>query len=341
MGHSSKKLKWLAIALILVIPLFLATKNLAHIPLEKGSGENMKEVAKSNLAFSLQAFLFERNDFVDVSKKTKEALVNIICIPKSPPFFAISGTGVIVDPRGVVLTNAHIGQYFLLKDFTRENFIDCVIRTGNPAQARYKATLFYIPETWVSKNYATITELDPVGTGENDFALLLIDQSIDPRLALPASFPYLPMNFNEVETRGIDVLATGYPAGVLGGVSLNRDLFSVSAVTKINAIQSFDGRQRDFLLLSASTVGERGSSGGSVVDKNGNLIGLNVTVRGGVGLLGELGSLSMTHINRSIFSDTGLSLAGFLAQNLDTLSADFKKTRLPTLTKIYSDNLGR
>ena len=35
-------------------------------------------------------------------------------------FNPISGSGVIVDSRGVVLTNAHVGQFFLLHDYPRQ-----------------------------------------------------------------------------------------------------------------------------------------------------------------------------------------------------------------------------
>ena len=37
--------------------------------------------------------------------------------PKEETIKAISGSGVIIDSRGVILTNAHLAEYFLLKDY--------------------------------------------------------------------------------------------------------------------------------------------------------------------------------------------------------------------------------
>src|SRR3989344_8595044 len=51
--------------------------------------------------------------FDEINRKTREALVNIICTSRrGGAFNLISGSGVVIDPRGVILTNAHLGQYF-------------------------------------------------------------------------------------------------------------------------------------------------------------------------------------------------------------------------------------
>src|SRR3989344_2224120 len=69
-----------------------------------------------------------------INANARAALVNVLCVTKiGGPFAPISGSGVIVDSRGVVLTNAHVGQFFLLRDFRERGFIDCVVRTGSPA----------------------------------------------------------------------------------------------------------------------------------------------------------------------------------------------------------------
>lgn len=286
---------------------------------------------------SIRAFLFGRkNDFADISKKTKEALVNIICIPKTRLFQAISGTGVIVDERGVILTNAHIGQYFLLKNFTQKDFVGCVIRMGDPAKPLYTAQLFYIPHAWVTGNAEMLKKIAPTGTGENDFALLLIDKKIDSS-PLPSSFPSLNINSDDIMTSGKEVLVAGYPAGVLGGVALDRDLYAISAVVTINQIQTFGGTNRDFLLLSPSSVAERGSSGGAVVDKNNELVSLIVSVRNaGIGLIGELGTLTISHVNRSMSAEAKMSLLDFLNQDINALVTNFWKTKAPEFIREYS-----
>src|SRR5205085_2429432 len=99
-------------------------------------------------------------------------------------------------PTGLILTNAHIGQYFLLKDFTQKNYVECVIRTGSPAYPKYHAELVYISPTWVANNKAILKSQNPKGTGENDFAFLRITSAINSS-NLPEKFSYLQMNVRE------------------------------------------------------------------------------------------------------------------------------------------------
>src|SRR5581483_7670669 len=71
-----------------------------------------------------------------VNATLRSSLVNILCTTVGGGLFRpISGSGVIIDTRGVILTNAHVAQFFLLKDYPFKNNIQCVVRTGSPAQA--------------------------------------------------------------------------------------------------------------------------------------------------------------------------------------------------------------
>src|SRR3990167_446782 len=55
----------------------------------------------------------------------RSALVNIICYaPSGSRLRSISGSGIIVDQKGIILTNAHIAQHFLLAD----RGVPCMIR---------------------------------------------------------------------------------------------------------------------------------------------------------------------------------------------------------------------
>jgi hypothetical protein len=298
---------------------------------EKGKIQSMKERFRA-APWSALLRRKNKNDFVETSRKTKEALVNIICLPKSSSLPAISGSGVIIDKRGIILTNAHIAQYFLF-----ENSSACTIRTGSPAKPAHTASLFYIPPRWVTENAPMIKNVNAVGTGENDFAFLQIDDSPD---TSPKSFPFLNMRTSDIEKAGDEVLAVGYPAGVLGGIALSRDLYAVSAVVTIHKIQSFDEINKDFLLLSPSAVAEKGSSGGAVVNKNNELVGLIVSVqKSGTGLQGELGTLSLSHLDRSLKNGTGRSLSSFLMQDPADLVSKFKAETTPEFLKKYSGSL--
>ena len=149
--------------------------------------------------------------FSEINTKTRRALVNIICTTKRSGMFSpLSGSGVIIDPRGVIITNAHVAQYFLLKDYLVPNFVDCIIRAGEPAQNKYRARLLYIAPQWVIRNAGDISLPDPTGTGEHDFALLLVSESTNPAVPLPASFDFVPADWSDKTLRSKShVLAAG------------------------------------------------------------------------------------------------------------------------------------
>ena len=68
-----------------------------------------------------------------VNQEARAALVNILCETSSGSLHPVSGSGVIIDPRGVILTNAHVAQYVLLASQPNVG-LTCMIRTGSPAQ---------------------------------------------------------------------------------------------------------------------------------------------------------------------------------------------------------------
>src|SRR3989338_8060445 len=106
----------------------------------------------------------------------RTALVNIICYaPAGSSLRSISGSGVFIDSKGIILTNAHIAPNFLLKD----RGVSCDIRAGSPATDRYEASLIYIPPAWVNANASILAKTAPRGTGEYDFALLCVTKSAE------------------------------------------------------------------------------------------------------------------------------------------------------------------
>src|SRR3990167_3977900 len=79
--------------------------------------------------------------FESIDAITRPALVNILCTPRSAGTLSpISGSGVIIDQRGVVLTNAHVAQYVLLAQSAHID-LSCIIRTGAPAIARWRVEI--------------------------------------------------------------------------------------------------------------------------------------------------------------------------------------------------------
>jgi len=100
-----------------------------------------------------------------INQAARGALVNILCTSQSGGSFEpLSGSGVIIDPRGIILTNAHIGQYLLLEDYKNQKFINCIARSDSPATPKYILKLLYISKRWVQDNYQKISKTNPTDT---------------------------------------------------------------------------------------------------------------------------------------------------------------------------------
>lgn len=281
-----------------------------------------------------------------INKKTRAALVNIICTTKRSGLFEpVSGSGVIIDPRGVILTNAHVAEYLLLKDYLTPDFIDCVIRTGEPAKNRYRANILYISPQWIQDNSKEINSSDHTGTGENDFALLLITASVNKEtLPLPEEYPFLPMDFTDEALHSKNaVLVAGYPAGELGGISIQKEFYPVSSTAIIKQVYSFKTNTADLFGIHGSVLAEQGSSGGAVVSVKEKLIGIIATATDAP-TTGEreMNAITPSHINRSFGTQNPFSLEDMLAKgNLLQMTEQFNKDIAPQLTKILTDEINK
>jgi len=278
--------------------------------------------------------------FSQINTLTRAALVNIVCTTKSAGSFSpSSGSGIVIDPRGIILTNAHIAQYFLLKNHIVEDFVDCTIRTGSPAQSTYKAVPLYISEQWILDNRTNIQEESPTGTGEDDFALLLItSRTNSSSLSLP--LPHLSFDELDEPARNESILAAAYPAGFLGGVSIQKDLYITSTIGRIVDIFTFKEATIDLLSLGGILVAQRGSSGGAVVNENGNLIGIIVTSTDGETTEErDARAITLGHINRSLESQTGKILRDLLKENPQNVAGSFLTSTAPDLTQILEEGI--
>ncbi|MCX6701891.1 MAG: serine protease [Candidatus Zambryskibacteria bacterium] len=277
-------------------------------------------------------------NFELINTFARQATVNILCIVKNNNLSPISGTGIIINSDGLILTNAHIAQYFLLRDLYQKDFIDCVIRTGSPAYPKYHAELVYISPTWVENNKTEIKLENPQGTGEKDYAFLRITDVIDGS-SLP-NFSYIPVSIREKIDINEPVVLVSYPAGFLGGLSIIQNLYITSAITNIQNIFTFGENTVDVIAVGGTVVSQKGASGGAVVDKNSSLIGIiSTSSNGNTTSNRELNAITLAYINRNLQSEIGLTLPEFLSQDLASFAKTFQETTAVNLTKILTDEI--
>lgn len=280
--------------------------------------------------------------FSQINITARKALVNIFCTTKNGGSFKpITGSGVVIDERGVILTNAHVAQYYLLKDYLVKDFIDCVIRTGSPARHSYKAIPIFISPSWIEANASSIIQQSPKGTGENDYALFLIKESADSSKTLPEKFSFIEPLYNSGNIEeGDDALIVAYPAGFLSGISISKDLYISSAITKVMEVFTFETGALDLFSIGGTIVAQQGSSGGAVVDGQNRLLGIIVTSSiANTTAERDLRAIAIAHINRSFVKDTGFDLQTLFNRDLNAEADAFNKNIAPHLTQLLVNEL--
>ncbi len=278
----------------------------------------------------------------EINTHYKDATVNILCTTRSGGTFnPISGSGVIIDKRGIILTNAHVAQYVLLENHYSRNSIHCVVRTGAPARAKFTAEIILLPNQWARKHAKDIRKASPLGTGEHDYALLAITKHIDGRPINDTKFTSAKFNFSEPVTMpGERIFLSGYPAGFLGGAMIQRNLWPVSTIGQIRKLLTFKTGSIDIYGLGGSIIAQSGSSGGAVADKNGNLIGIITTSTTAYSTdKRDLRALTLKYINRDLQYSRGVGLRQFLAQDISSAIKHFATEQAPEIIKYYKQAL--
>ena len=257
------------------------------------------------------------------------ALVNIICyVPLGSGLHSISGSGIVVDSKGFILTNAHIGQYFLLVD----RGASCTIRSGSPAADRYDAALAYISPAWISANAGVLTQASPSGTGEYDFALLAITKSAT-KNPLPVSFSSVSLA-TRPPSSGTPVVIASYGAQFLETNQVQSSLFPTVVFGSVKDVFTFATNTIDVLALGGSAAAQEGSSGGGVADASGELVGtITTSTVEGATATRSLDAITASYIRAEYAGETGSALDLLLAKQPASAIADFAP-QIPALEAI-------
>ncbi len=298
----------------------------------------------SVLASSLNDDTFSLPSDKALTENIRDVLVNIYCQYKTDEYIrTTTGTGFFINPKGVILTNAHVAQFLLLDGMQNSNGeVSCVIRAGDPASPKYHAELLYISPKWVFENADLITSEAPRGTGERDYALLYVSKSID-QSPLPSHFTAINVStdFLPRSISGNEMITAGYPAEALIRGGANVKLPAVVASTTLKTLYTFGSNYADIFSISESPVGEQGASGGPVVSPlTQTVIGLIVT-KGDESSEGSrsLRALTLSYIDRTIIEETGYSLIQNMQGDVSQRGKIFKTVMVPFLAGILNETL--
>lgn len=270
-----------------------------------------------------------------------EALVNIYCMHTVDTYTrTTTGTGFFIHDDGVILTNAHVAQFLLLE--TVEGDTDCIIRAGNPAVPTYEVDLLYISPAWVQEHANLIDAANPRGTGERDYALLYVTAGLN-NTPMPRGFPALKMNTTLMPAKAIGwgVRAAGYPAEeMMRSGDMAAALAPKEVDTSIAELLTFSSNYADLMTIEGGIIGEQGSSGGPVVNSEGQAIGI-ISTKGDHTVYSDrsLRALTLSYVDRTMEEETGYRLEAYLGGNLPYRSKLFKETLGPFLKRMLEREL--
>ena len=286
--------------------------------------------------------VFEPAVEIPVPERIAGALVSIQCNLTSKNLEeSTSGSGIIIDPRGVILTNAHVAQLLLLEDTPEQDLsTTCVVKTGNPAKPLYQARLLYISPLWVHEHADLITNPDPTGTGARDYALLYISAAHEG--LLPSEFPYIPLSVTALgnEHRDAAVFVAGYPVQTIEDEATTD--YPVVEERMIQGLYGYTSYQVDLISVESIGDGGRGASGGPVVSEDGHVIGI-IATRGTVRPDGSqtLRALTSYYINKTMLEETGFSVNDNLTGSLPFRANSFRDVLTPFLSDTLKNELSR
>jgi hypothetical protein len=235
------------------------------------------------------------------SLSLRAALVNILCIaPSGSGLRSISGSGVIVGSSGYILTNAHIGQYFLLAD----RGVACVIRTGTPAKTAYLAAPVFVSPAWLAS---------PTGTGEHDLALLAISSTAS-GAPLPAAFPHVPLA-SAPPALGEPVVIGSYAAQFLELNQIENALSPTLVYGSVADLFTFAVNSVDVVSLGGTAAAQEGSSGGGAIDASGHLVAtITTSTTQGDTASRRLDAITASYIRREYAAEASTTLDALLSE---------------------------
>ncbi len=269
--------------------------------------------------------------FKPKSKNPEDAVFNIFCSQKLGKLRkTITGSSVLINSDGTLLTNAHVAQFPLVAE--TDNSVVCIARSGLKAEKTYGVKAVFISPDWSKKNAPYINNGGTTQTGENDYAFL--------RLVTTDNLDITPVSisFNDASI-GSDISLISYPADILAK-NINATLTRQKESLQLLSYYSFNtpgSGDDDALQTSNSQLAQHGSSGGLIIDSRENLIGIVsiITASPTDASKMQIRAITPNHINRAIsaYYSNGLQL---ISQNGSMyLGTYFDQNQRSALTSLF------
>lgn len=222
------------------------------------------------------------------------AVIQIFCVTDREIF---SASGIIVNDRGLVLTNAHVADIVVKAGDGK-----CQARHGNPANPFAKVKIIFeadtnlkIPETQVP---------------QRDIAFLKIYDATEPFSV--AEISLVSANVGE------ELLTLGYPSEFLQSLNTLNNSNLVFSLLTVASLADVDGNvsTAEGYVFEGGLALQQGSSGTALFNRAGKVVGLlfattkNKTTaeREGIGFM-------MSYVDKVMQIETGQNLAEFISSH--------------------------
>ena len=203
---------------------------------------------------------------------------------------AWTGSGTIVAPSGIILTNCHVANPRAM---------------GMPAPPADRLAIAITERSDVPPVLTYFAEI-VAQSPQVDLAVLRIVGRVDGKRASKLKLPFVPVGDSDALELGDTVAILGYPG--IGGETVTFTSGSVAGFTKQSGVSA----RRAWVKTDATIAG--GNSGGTAVNSEGNLVGIPTQAAAGTGItpVDARPVVDTTGDGRVDHRDTPMTVGGFI-----------------------------